>query len=241
MIEAAVVHHEATGKDTLLSIARRYADLLCERFGKGPGKMNGYCGHPEIELALMRLYRLTGDVRYLELSRFFIDERGASPNYFEREAIERLDRREFRPNHPGSPYAYMQAHEPIRQQTKVVGHAVRAMYLLSAVVDVGVATKDASLLETAERLWRDVIDTKLYLTGGIGPRPKMRVLRAISIFQTKKPMPKRALRLDYSCSAIGWYSPGWIRSSQMSWSWRFTIVSFPGSAWMVNPSFMTIH
>jgi uncharacterized protein len=168
LIEAAVVHHEATGKDTLLSVARRYADLLFERFGKGPGKMNGYCGHPEIELALMRLYRLTGEIRYLELSRFFIDERGASPNYFEREAIDRLDKREFRPNHPGSPYAYMQAHEPIRQQTKVVGHAVRAMYLLSAVVDVGVVTKDASLLEAAERLWRDVIDTKLYLTGGIG-------------------------------------------------------------------------
>jgi DUF1680 family protein len=168
LIEAAVVHHQATGKNTLLNIAKRYADLLFERFGKGPDKINGYCGHPEIELALMHLYRSTGDTRYLELSRFFIDERGASPNYFEREAVERLDRREFRPNHPGSPYAYMQAHQPIRQQTKVVGHAVRAMYLLSAVVDVGVATKDASLLETAERLWRDVIDTKLYLTGGIG-------------------------------------------------------------------------
>jgi uncharacterized protein len=168
LIEAAVVHHEATGKDTLLAIARRYADLLVERFGREPGKLNGYCGHPEIELALMRLYRLTDDVRYLELTRFFIDERGASPNYFEREAVERMDSREFRPNHPGSPYAYMQAHEPIRQQTKVVGHAVRAMYLLCAVVDLGVATKDAGLLETAERLWRDVIDTKLYLTGGIG-------------------------------------------------------------------------
>jgi len=168
LMEAAVVHHEATGKDTLLGVVRRYADLLFERFGKGPGKINGYCGHPEIELALMRLYRSTGDSRYLELSRYFIDERGASPNYFEREAIERLDTREFRPNHPGSPYAYMQAHEPIRQQTKVVGHAVRAMYLLSAVVDVGVTTQDASLLQTAERLWRDVIDTKLYLTGGIG-------------------------------------------------------------------------
>jgi DUF1680 family protein len=168
LMEAAVVHHEATGKDTLLGVVRRYADLLFERFGKEPGKVNGYCGHPEIELALMRLYRSTGDSRYLELSRFFIDERGASPNYFEREAIERLDKREFRPNHPGSPYAYMQAHEPIRQQTKVVGHAVRAMYLLSAVVDVGVATQDASLLQTAEQLWRDVIDTKLYLTGGIG-------------------------------------------------------------------------
>src|SRR6202011_3512884 len=70
--------------------------------------------------------------------------------------------------HPGSPYAYMQAHAPIRQQTKVVGHAVRAMYLLAAVADLGVAARDPSLLETAEQLWRDVIDTKLYVTGGIG-------------------------------------------------------------------------
>jgi uncharacterized protein len=168
LIEAAVVHHEATGKDTLLGVARRYADLLCERFGKGPGKIPGYCGHPEIELALIRLYRLTGETRYLELSRFFIDERGRAPVYFDLEKIERLDLREFRPNHPGSPYAYMQAHEPIRQQTKVLGHAVRAMYLLAAVVDIATLEQDQTLLNTAERLWRDVIDTKLYLTGGIG-------------------------------------------------------------------------
>ena len=168
LIEAAVVHHEATGKDSLLGVARRYADLLCERFGEDPGKIPGYCGHPEIELALIRLYRLTGEARYLELSRFFIDERGRAPVYFDRERIERLDLREFRPNHPGSPYAYMQAHQPIREQTKVLGHAVRAMYLFAAVVDVGTLERDESLLNTAERLWRDVIDTKLYLTGGIG-------------------------------------------------------------------------
>src|SRR5260370_33056899 len=168
LIEAAVVHHEATGKDTLLGIARRYADLLVERFGKDPGQIKGYCGHPEVELALMRLYRLTGDNRYLELTRFFIDERGSSPNYFEREAIERLDKREFRPNHPGSPYAYMQAHVPIRQQPKVVGHQVRAMYLLATVAELGVAARGPSLLETAEQLWRDVIDTNLYVTRGIG-------------------------------------------------------------------------
>jgi uncharacterized protein len=168
LIEAAVVHFEATGKQSLLNVARRFADLLVKRFGPDRDQIHGYCGHPEIELALMRLYRLTNEPSYLELSRFFVDQRGQDPNFFDLEAAARLDSEPFRPNHPGSPYAYMQAHQPIREQSKVVGHAVRAMYLFSAVVDVGLETTDPSLLQAAERIWRDVIDTKLYITGGIG-------------------------------------------------------------------------
>jgi uncharacterized protein len=168
LIEAAVVHYEATGKPSLLNVARRFADLLVKRFGPHSGQTPGYCGHPEIELALIRLYRLTNEPSYLQLSRFFIDERGQEPNFFDLEAAARLDSDPFRPNHPGSPYAYMQAHQPIRDQSKVVGHAVRAMYLFSAVVDVGLETADPSLLQAAERIWRDVIETKLYITGGIG-------------------------------------------------------------------------
>jgi uncharacterized protein len=168
LIEAAVVHYEATGKPSLLNVARRFADLLVKRFGPNPDQTPGYCGHPEIELALVRLYRLTNEPSYLELSRFFINQRGQDPNFFDLEAAARLDSEPFRPNHPGSPYAYMQAHQPIRDQSKVVGHAVRAMYLFSAVTDIGLETTDASLLQAAERIWRDVIDTKLYVTGGIG-------------------------------------------------------------------------
>jgi DUF1680 family protein len=168
LIEAAVVHYEATGKPSLLNIARRFADLLVKRFGPRSEQTPGYCGHPEIELALVRLYRLTNEPSYLELSRFFIDQRGQEPNFFELEAMARFDSEPFRPNHLGSPYAYMQAHQPIRDQSKVVGHAVRAMYLFSAVVDLGLETTDPSLLQAAERIWRDVIDTKLYITGGIG-------------------------------------------------------------------------
>jgi uncharacterized protein len=168
LIEAAVVHYEATGKPSLLNVARRFADLLVKRFGPRSDQTPGYCGHPEIELALVRLYRLTNEPSYLELSRFFIDQRGQEPNFFELEAASRLDLAPFRPNHPGSPYAYMQAHQPIRDQSKVVGHAVRAMYLFSAVADVGLETTDPSLLQVAERIWRDVIDSKLYITGGIG-------------------------------------------------------------------------
>jgi DUF1680 family protein len=168
LIEAAVVHHEATGKQSLLNVARRFADLLVKRFGPGPDQISGYCGHPEIELALMRLYHLTNEPSYFELSRFFVDRRGQEPNFFDLEAAARFDSKPFRPEHPGSPYAYMQAHQPIREQSKIVGHAVRAMYLFSAVVDVGLETRDPSLLQAAERVWRDVIDTKLYITGGIG-------------------------------------------------------------------------
>ena len=168
LIEAAVVHFEATGNDRLLRVARRFADHIDSRFGREPGKIRGYCGHPEIELALLRLYHLTKERRYLDLCRYFIDERGRSPHYFDQEAVARLDLRPFRANHPGSPYAYMQAHEPIRQQTKVVGHAVRAMYLFAAVAGLALEDGDNDLLATCERLWQDVITSKLYITGGIG-------------------------------------------------------------------------
>lgn len=168
LIEAAVVHNEATGKTNLLEVACRFADHLCAKFGPAQGQMRGYPGHPEIELALMRLYQLTRETRYLDLARFFIEERGRTPNYFEEEAIRRVDDRPFRPQHPGSPYAYMQAHTPIRQQKKVVGHAVRAMYLYTAVAELALELGDDELRRTCEDLWTDLVTTKLYITGGIG-------------------------------------------------------------------------
>jgi DUF1680 family protein len=168
LIEAAVVHSEATGQDRLLQIAKRFADHLVTRFGREPNQIRGYCGHPEIELALLHLFRVTKESRYLDLCRYYLNERGQSPNFFEQEAVARLDSRPFRTNHPGSPYAYMQAHEPVRKQSKVVGHAVRAMYLFAAAAGLALEDEDAELLATCKRLWQDVIDTKLYVTGGIG-------------------------------------------------------------------------
>lgn len=168
LIEAGVVHRLATGKETLLDVVTRFADYLTTVFGTGPGQLPGYCGHPEIELALIRLYRLTGKERYLNLSRFFVEQRGTKPYYFDHEAIERLDPIPFRPNHPISPYAYMQAHVPLRRQHEVVGHAVRAMYLYSAAADLAYELKDSELVGVCKNFWQDLCRSKLYLTGGLG-------------------------------------------------------------------------
>jgi uncharacterized protein len=168
LIEAAVTHRLATGKDTLLNIATRLADHLATVFGDGSNQLPGYCGHPEIELALIRLYRLTHEQRYLDLSRFFVEQRGTKPHYFDREAVERLDATPFRPTHPVSPYAYMQAHLPVREQREVVGHAVRAMYLYSAAADLAYELKDEELVAVCKNFWQDLNRSKLYITGGLG-------------------------------------------------------------------------
>ncbi|MBI4928624.1 MAG: glycoside hydrolase family 127 protein, partial [Anaerolineae bacterium] len=166
LIEAAVAYYQATGSADLLDSLCRYADLIDATFGPRPGQQRGYCGHPEIELALIRLYRQTGNPKYLELSRYFVEERGAQPHYFDQEARERGD-------DPASfwaqTYEYCQAHLPVRQQEKVVGHAVRAMYLFSAVADLAAEYDDNSLLDTCHRLWDNLIQRRMYLTGGIGP------------------------------------------------------------------------
>jgi hypothetical protein len=170
LIEAAVAHADATGDPKLLQALSRYADLIDETFGAEPGKKRGYCGHPEIELALMRLYHATGNARYMELVRFFLEERGQitpeHPHYYDLEARARgEDPRNFWAKN----YEYCQAHQPIREQSKVVGHAVRAMYLFSGVADLADVTQDAALLDSCERLWDNLIYRRMYLTGGIGP------------------------------------------------------------------------
>jgi len=170
LIEGAVAHFEATGKRKLLDSLARYADHIDDTFGPAPAKKPGYPGHPELELALVRLYHATGNHRYLELASFFIDERGQSgpgkEHYYDIEARERgEDPRRFW----ARSYEYNQSHQPIREQEKVVGHAVRAMYLFSAVADLADERDDASLLETCDRLWDNLINKRMYITGGIGP------------------------------------------------------------------------
>jgi len=150
MIEAAVAHHRATGRNTLLDVARKWADHVDSIFG--PDKRHDVCGHEEVELALVKLYHLTGEKRYLNLAKFFIDERGH----------DACGRKLYG--------QYAQDHKPVRQQTEIVGHAVRAMYLLCGVADVAAATGDASYLPALEALWDSVALRKMYITGGIGSR-----------------------------------------------------------------------
>jgi len=159
LIEAGVAHFQATGKTTLLDVVCRYADYIESVFGREDGKKRGYCGHEEIELALVKLYRVTNNERYLRLSQYFIDERGQAPCYFDTEPI---------PDQLQLGLEYHQAHQPVREQNEVVGHAVRAMYLYSAMADLAYETGDESLVETCKRLWKHLCSKRLFVTGGIG-------------------------------------------------------------------------
>ena len=165
LIEAGVAHFLATGKRTLLDVVSRYADYIATVFGREPGQQRGYPGHEEIELALVKLYRVTGERRYLDLAAYFVDERGQQPHYFDQEAVARGD--DPAAYHFKS-YRYSQSHIPVREQREVVGHAVRAMYLYTAMADLAGELGDATLLEALEALWRHLCTRNLYITGGVG-------------------------------------------------------------------------
>ncbi len=166
LIEGAVAYYQATGKRKLLDIMCRYVDYIISVFGHGEGKIAGYCGHEEIELALVKLARVTGEKKYLDLSKYFIDERGTEPHYFDIEA--RRDGRDPK-NFVFGSYHYNQSHQPVREQTKVVGHAVRAMYLYSGMADIATEYNDDTLTAALETLWDDLTAKQMYITGGIGP------------------------------------------------------------------------
>ncbi len=169
LIEAGVAHFQATGKRTLLDVVRRYADYIATVFGRGPGRKRGYPGHEEIELALVKLFRVTEERRYLDLAAYFVDERGQhSPEMAHYYAVEALARGEEPTAGGAGAYEYFQAHAPVREQTEVAGHAVRAMYLYSAMADLARETGDASLRAACERLWEHVTARRMYVTGGIG-------------------------------------------------------------------------
>lgn len=166
MIEAAVAYFQATGKRKFLDIMCRFADLIATKFGRGPGQMRGYCGHEEIELALVRLARVTGEQKYMDLAKYFVDERGQQPNYFIDEAV----RGGWDPKGvQAHVLEYNQSHMPLRDQRKVVGHAVRAMYIYSGMADIATEYNDDSLTPALEALWGDLTQKQMYLTGGIGP------------------------------------------------------------------------
>jgi len=157
MFEAAVAHFQATRKKNFLNVATRYADYIDSVFGPPPKRL-GYPGHPEIELSLIKLWRATGEKRYFELARFFVENRGRK--FFAEEHRTPLDR------YDGS---YWQDDVPICDHRNIKGHAVRACYLLSGATDVAAETADPALLNMINRVWRNTTEKNMYLTGGIGP------------------------------------------------------------------------
>lgn len=165
LVEGAVAYYQATGKDKLLNAAKKFADYIVEYFGAETGKCKGYPGHEIAEMALVRLYEITGEKKYLNLSCFFINERGKRPYYFDgEEAAWKIDKdhqEELR-------YFYYQAHVPVRQQDEVMGHAVRAVYLYSGMADIARLYQDKELYDACEKLWDNMVNQKIYITGGIG-------------------------------------------------------------------------
>ena len=170
LIEGAAAYYEATGKDKLLKAACRFADYVADFFGEEEGKCKGYPGHEIAEMALVRLYQVTGEEKYLQLSRYFLLERGKQPYYFDLEEEKRAKLENRKPEIPKEKirYAYYQAHEPVKEQKEAVGHAVRAVYLYSGMADVARLTKDEEMYQACRRLWDSIVKEKLYVTGGIG-------------------------------------------------------------------------
>src|SRR5712671_21671 len=158
LFEAAAAHFRATGWKNLLDVATRYADLLCRTFGDGPGKRPGYCGHPEVELALVKLADVTGKNEYFELAAHFVRARGSK--FF---ATEHGDDVSL---YDGT---YWLDHAPICDLQAIAGHAVRATYLMSGAVDTGARTHDEPLLQMTRRVWRNTMERNVFVTGGIGP------------------------------------------------------------------------
>ena len=167
LIEAAVAYYQATGKDQFLKVVRRYADHIDSVFGSEPEKLKGYPGHEEVELALVKLFQVTKEERYLNLAKYFVNERGQKPSYFDLEYEQCADKKRYRnPREWGLKYS--QAHLPVREQTSAEGHAVRAMYLYAAMAELAKETRDAQLAEVCKTLWKSVTQRRMYVTGGIG-------------------------------------------------------------------------
>ena len=146
MVEGAIAHYQATGKRNFLDIAIRYADCVIREIGEGEGQVVRVPGHQIAEMALAKLYRITGEKKYLDMAKFFLDKRGYT---------SRTDE-------------YSQAHKPVLQQDEAVGHAVRAAYMYAGMADVAAMTGDKSYIEAIDRIWDNIVTKKLYITGGIG-------------------------------------------------------------------------
>ena len=195
LFEAATAYYQATGKERLLNVACRFADLICKVFGPEQNQCKGYPGHQLVELALMKLYRVTGKTDYLKLARFFIDERGGTPNYFIEEMKQKGHQRIF-PELTDYDPAYSQSHMPPVKQETAEGHAVRAMYMYSAMADIAQACGDEELKTTCRKLWDNVTLKRMYITGGVGSSG------LLERFTTDYDLPNDRMYCE-SCASIG--------------------------------------
>ncbi|WP_204358975.1 glycoside hydrolase family 127 protein [Streptosporangium sp. 'caverna'] len=184
LIQAAVAARRRMGDGRLLAVAVRFADLVVERFG--PGKEEGTCGHPEVEMALVELFRETGDRAYLVQAGLFVDRRGQA-----------------KLKHTIFPPEYFQDHLPFRELPSVIGHAVRMAYLAAGATDIYLETGDRSLLAALDRLWDDMVATKLYITGGLGSR------HSDEAIGDRYELPSERAYAE-TCAAI----------ATMQWAWR---------------------
>lgn len=167
LMEAAVAYYEGTGKRKMLDCLCRFADLICDTFGTEEGKIHGYPGHEEVEIGLIKLARVTGNQKYLDQAKYFVDARGVGENYFMKE-MSRPDYKMIFPEFADYTPEYSQSHEPVRDQKTAEGHAVRAVYLYCAMADLAEKYKDEGLLHACETLWNNIVQKRMYLTGGIG-------------------------------------------------------------------------
>lgn len=174
MIEGAVAHYQATGKRNFLNIAIKYADCVCREIGNGPQQKKYVPGHQIAEMALVKLYMATGDKKYLDQAKFFLDTRGYT---------SRKD-------------TYSQAHKPVVEQDEAVGHAVRAVYMYSGMADVAAITGDSSYIKAIDKIWDNIVSKKIYITGGIGAR------HAGEAFGNNYELPNLSAYCE-TCAAIG--------------------------------------
>ena len=164
LCEAAVAHYNATGKKTLLNIAMKYADCVCREVGSKPGQAKVVPGHQIAEMGLAKLYTATGDRKYLEQAKYFLDQRGQRDASWTRGRgglrdadgyLHKLDE-------------YAQSHKPVLEQDEAVGHAVRAGYMYAGMADVAALTGDKGYIDAIDRIWENIVGKKYYLTGGVG-------------------------------------------------------------------------
>lgn len=164
LLEGAIAYAQATGRKKALEVMTRFADCICDYFGRE--NLQGYPGHAEIELALCRLYDVTGEKRYLDMAQSFVERRGREPYYFAEE--QKKLAQQFFPHNEGYGRAYAQSHLPVREQFTMEGHAVRALYLACGAADVALRTGDEALFEACRRQFKNVVSRRMYITGGVG-------------------------------------------------------------------------